>query len=61
MRGAIIVKRPDSVKGVIEARALGENSRVPDSIGHPGGTRGGAVTTRAPCPVHGIARVNGHR
>jgi hypothetical protein len=61
VRSAVIVKRPDSVKGVIEGGALVKNSRIPHSIGHPRGTRGGAVTARAPGPVHCIARVNRHR
>lgn len=61
VRGAVIIKRPGSVKGVIESRTLVENSRVPDSIGHPGGSRSRTVTGRAPSPVHCIARVNRHR
>jgi len=59
--GAVIIKRASSVECAIECMALALNSRVPHSIGHPGGTRGGAVTTRAPGPMHGIARVNRHR
>ncbi len=61
MWGAVIIKGANSVEGVIEGGTLVKNSRVPDSIGHPWGTRGGAVTTRAPGPVHCIARLNGHR
>ena len=61
MRSAVIIKGANSVKGVIEGGALVKNSRIPHSIGHPRGTRGGAVTTRAPGPMHGIARVNRHR
>jgi hypothetical protein len=59
--GAVIVKRASSVECVIERGALINKSRVPHSIGHPRGTRGGAVTTRAPGPMHGIAWVNRHR
>ena len=61
MGGAVIIKRASSVECAIECMALALNSRVPHSIGHPGGTRGGAVTGRAPGPMHGIARVNRHR
>ena len=60
MWSAVIRKRPDTVEGVREGSALVENPRVPDSIGHPGGTRGGAVSSRAPSPLHCIARVNRH-
>ena len=61
MDGAVIVERAGSVECVIERGALVKNSRVPNSIGHPRGTRRGAVITRAPGPMHGIARVNRHR
>ena len=61
MRGAVIIKRAGTIECVIERGALVTNCRVPGSIGHPRRTRGGAVTTRAPGPMHGIARVNRHR
>ena len=61
MGGAVIIKRASSVECTIECVALALNSRVPHSVGHPRGTRRGAVTSRAPSPMHGIARVNRHR
>jgi hypothetical protein len=61
MYGAVIIKGANSVECVIEGGALVKNSRIPHSIGHPRGTRGGAVTTRAQGPMHCIARVNRHR
>ena len=44
MWGAVIIKRASSVECVIERGALATNSRVPRPVGHPGGTRGAAVT-----------------
>jgi hypothetical protein len=61
MRGTKIIKRARSVECAIERMALILNSRVPNSIGHPRGSRSRAVTTRAPSPVHCIARVNRYR
>ena len=61
MRDTKIRKRPDSVKGVIEGSSLVKNSRVPESVGCARITRSGAVTARAPGPLHCIAWVNRHR
>jgi len=61
MRGAVIWKRASRVECVIECRALVKNSRVPYSIGCARRTRSAAVATRAPGPMHSIARVNHYR
>jgi hypothetical protein len=55
MRSAVIRKRSHGVEGVCEDSALVENQRVPDPVGHPWGTRGAAVTARAPSPLDCIA------
>lgn len=61
MRDAEIRKGPYSVEGVTERSSLVKNARVPESVGCARITRCGAVTTRAPGPLHGIARVDRHR
>lgn len=61
MRDAEIRKGPDTVEGVIERSSLVENPRVPDPVGCARITRCGAVTARAPGPMHGIAGVDRHR
>ena len=61
MRDAEIRKRPNSVEGVTERSSLVKNARVPEPVGCARITRCGAVTARAPGPLHGIARVDRHR
>ena len=46
---------------MIEREALVLNSGIPGPVGRARRTRSGAVTTRTPGPMHGIARVNHHR
>lgn len=60
MRSAVIRERPGSVEGMGEGRSLTENPRVPQPARHPRGTRGTAVSARAPHPLHRIARVDRH-
>jgi hypothetical protein len=60
MRGAVIRKGSHAVEGMCEDRALIENRRVPEPVGHPWSARGTAVTGRAPGPSHCVALVNRH-
>lgn len=56
-----IRKRPRAVEGVREGSSLVENPRVPDSVRCARSTRSGAVTARAPAPLHCIPRIDRHR
>ena len=58
MHSAEIWERPGGWERVHKVSSLVENPRVPQPARHPRGTRGTAVTARAPRPDHRIARVN---
>jgi hypothetical protein len=60
MWSAVVRKRANRIESVSEHGSLVKNPRIPDPARVTWSTGSGAMTGRAPSPLHGVARADCH-